>query len=184
MTENKVITPEQLEQGLLQLPPYLFESIKDRIGDLPMPVLEMLATRKPLSRELMIRYKIPFNRHQMRKIALEAIYQHLLLGKDIRKAIYDVMLGSNQIDSYLYDLTVGTVENEDYYRDLISSKLREDWDIDRLSMLEQAILMMAMQEILVNETPKPVVINEAVNLAKEYCDDTAPKLINGILDRI
>ncbi len=182
--ENRPITPEQVEKGLLNLPPYLFDAIKDRIDQLPVPILEALAMRKPISRELMIRYKIPFNRHQMRKLALEAIYQHLLLGKDIRKAVYDVMNQSNEIDGYLYALTVGTVENEDYFVDLINSKLREDWSMDRLSLLEQAILMMAAQEILVNETPKPVAIDEAVNLAKEYCDDSAPKMINGILDTL
>lgn len=182
--EVKQITPEQLEKGILNLPPYLFEAVKDRLDKLPMPILEALALKSPISKEKMIQYGIPFNRHEMRKLALEAIYQHLLLGKDIKRAIFDVMNQSNQIDGYLYSISVGTVENEDYFKDLLSSKLRKDWSLDRLSLLELAILMMASQEILVNETPKPVVIDEAVNLAKEYCDDSTPKLINGILDTL
>lgn len=184
MSTDKSLTPEQLEKGLLELPPYLLESIKDRIDELPMPVLERLAKKQHLSRKAMIAYKIPFNRHQMRQLALEAIYQHLLLGKDIKKAVYDVMLQSNEIDGYLGALTIGTIENEEKYRKLLDSKLRKDWDLDRLSLLEQAILLMSCQEILENGTPKPVVINEAVSLAKEYCDDTAPKLINGVLDTL
>lgn len=44
--------------------------------------------------------------------------------------------------------------------------------------------MMACQEILVNQTPKAVVIDEAVGLAKKYCDDDSYKLINGVLDRL
>ena len=184
MSTDKSLTPEQLEKGLLELPPYLLESIKDRIDDLPLPLLERLATRQKLPRKAMIQYKIPFNRHQMRELAIEAIYQHLLLGKDIRKAIYDVMMGSNEIDGYLSALTIGTIENEEKYRKLLSEKLRKDWDLDRLSLLEQAILLMSCQEILENGTPKPVVINEAVSLAKDYCDDSSPKLINGILDNL
>ncbi len=62
--------------------------------------------------------------------------------------------------------------------------LRKDWDFNRLSVLEQAILLMGCQEILVNETPKSVVIDEAVRLAKKYCDDDSYKLINGVLDQL
>ncbi len=187
MSEAKQIeqmTPEQIEKGILNLPPYLFEAVKDRLDTLPMPIIEALALKAPIPKEKMIEYKIPFNRHEMRRLALEAIYQHLLLDKDIRRAIFDVMNQSNEIDGYLYSISVGTVENEEYFRELLGSKLRKDWSWERLSLLEQAILMMACEEILVNETPKAVVIDEAVNLAKEYCDDSAPKLINGILDTL
>ncbi len=43
---------------------------------------------------------------------------------------------------------------------------------------------MAFQEILVDKTPKTVVINEAIELSKKYCDDDSYKLINGVLDRL
>ena len=43
---------------------------------------------------------------------------------------------------------------------------------------------MGCQEILVNETPKSVGIDEAVRLAKKYCDDDSYKLINGVLDQL
>lgn len=183
--EKKVLLePEAIEKGILQLPPYLFESVKKRLDKLPYPVLEALATRRPLSRKAMIDFQIPFNRHQMRLIAVEALYQHLLLDKDIKKVMRDVMRGANEIDGYLYSLTVGAADNEETYRELISSRLRSDWTFDRISLLEQAILLMGCQEILANQTPKAIVINEAVNLAKAYCDETAPKLVNGVLDTL
>jgi N utilization substance protein B len=50
--------------------------------------------------------------------------------------------------------------------------------------LEQTILLIAFQEILVNETPKAIVINEAVTLAKKYCDEDAYKLLNGVIDQL
>ena len=109
------------------------------------------------------------NRHEQRVVAMQSVYQHLLLGKDIRKCVFDVMKGSNDIDGYLYSLTMGTVD---------------DWDFDRLSMLEQAILLISFQEILANDTPKAVVINEAITLAKKYCDDNSYKLLNGVLDQL
>ncbi len=122
-------------------------------------------------------------RHDMRVVALKSLYQHLLLNKDIRKCIFDTMNGSNQIDGYLYSITIGTVENESQYIEKINTLLRDDWSFSRLSILEQAILLISFQEILVNQTPKAVVINEAVKLTKAYCDDDAYKVINGVLDR-
>ena len=123
-------------------------------------------------------------RHDMREIALRCVYQHLLLGTDIRKCVFDAMRGNNNIDGYLYALTIGTIEHEQEYIDIISKYLRKDWSFDRLSVLEQAILLVSLQEILQNDIPKPVVINEAIKLAKKYCDDDSYKLINGVLDQL
>ncbi|MGN1277499.1 MAG: transcription antitermination factor NusB [Floccifex sp.] len=124
------------------------------------------------------------NRHELRVIAMESLYQHLLLGKDIRKCVFDAMKGENNIDGFLYSLTIGTIENKSIYIDKINTLLRSDWTFDRLSILEQAILLMSFQEILANEAPKAVVINEAITLSKKYCDDSSYKLINGVLDKI
>ncbi|RXI03713.1 hypothetical protein DVH24_037987 [Malus domestica] len=48
-------------------------------------------------------------------------------------------------------------------------------------ILELCILHLAMSEITVLETRHPVVINEAVDLAKRFCDGSAPRIINGCL---
>lgn len=114
---------------------------------------------------------------------MNCVYQHLLLNKDIRKCVFEAVQ-SNEIDGYLYSLTIDMVPNEYPFIQRINGLLRQDWEFNRLSVLEQSILLMAFQEILVNETAKPVVINEAVTLAKEYCDDTSYKLINGVLDQL
>ena len=55
------------------------------------------------------------NRHEQRVVAMQSVYQHLLLGKDIRKCVFDVMKGSNDIDGYLYSLTMGTIENKEAF---------------------------------------------------------------------
>ena len=46
------------------------------------------------------------NRHEQRVIALETIYQNLLLKKDIRKALFECTHGQNEIDPFLYTLTI------------------------------------------------------------------------------
>ncbi len=182
--EHKPLSQAQLEKGIEELPPYILEAIKDRTDQIPVYVLEDLVLRRPLPRRIMLKYGIPFNQHQKRQLALEALYQHKLLDKDIRKTLFDVMMGTNDIDGFLYDLTVGTAEHEEEYRDMIRPLLREDWDLERLGLLDQVILEMGCQEILNMDTPRSVAINEAVQLAKEYCDDSTPQMVNGILDRI
>lgn len=124
------------------------------------------------------------NRHEQRILAMQCVYQHLLLNKDIRKCVFDATDGENNIDGYLYSLTIECANNESKFIKKINTLLRDDWSFDRLSLLEQAILLISFQEILENQTPKPVVIDEAVNLAKSYCDDNSYKLINGVLDQL
>ncbi len=184
LADVQPMSEEDLQKGIENLSPFVYDAIKDRLDTIPVNIQEALVQKIPLPRRAMIDYNIPFNRHQMRELAVEAVYQSLLLNKDIRKALFDVMFQSNQVDGYLLSLATGTIENKDEYEKLFQENMRSDWDFERLSLLEQAILLTSAQDILVNETPKAVAINEAVTLAKEYCDPTAPKLINGLLDHL
>ena len=123
------------------------------------------------------------NRHKMREVAMTSLYQHLLLGKDIRECVYE-NCDSNDIDPFLYTITMDTVRYKDAYNDKISEKLNREWTFDRLGFVEQAILLMACCEIDLEVVPKAIVIDEAVSLAKKYCDEDAYKLINGVLDQL
>ncbi len=121
-------------------------------------------------------------RHEIRKQAMTAIYQHLLLGKDIKKVLLDNC--GNSIDAFLYDITVETIANKDRYIEAINASLRKDWDFNRLGYLEQAILLIAVRELDTEHTSRNIIINEAITLAKKYCDDETYKLINGVLDHL
>ena len=87
------------------------------------------------------------NRHEQREIAMKSIYQNLLLGKDIRRAVYDLTQGQNEVDEFLYTLTIDLMQNKDAYIAQINQNLRDDWSFDRLSLLEQSILLIAYQEL-------------------------------------
>lgn len=121
-------------------------------------------------------------RHDLRKKAMTALYQHLLLGKDIKKILLENY--GNAIDGFLYDITVDTVANKQRYIDAINQTLKKDWDFSRLGYLEQAILLMAVRELDTQHTSKNIIINEAITLTKQYCDDESYKLINGVLDNL
>ncbi len=59
------------------------------------------------------------------------------------------------------------------------------WTVEHMGKAELSILRLAVYEILFSEdVPRGVAINEAVNLAKIYCDEKSPSFINGVLAKI
>lgn len=68
--------------------------------------------------------------------------------------------------------------------DRLIDQRAEGWGLDRLALVDRNILRLALFELLYTDTPPEVVIDEAVELAKEYGTEQAPKFINGILDRV
>ena len=69
--------------------------------------------------------------------------------------------------------------------DKILAEASKGWDISRIGKAELAILRVAVYEIKYDEdVPGKVAINEAIELAKAYCDDKAPAFINGVLSSL
>lgn len=66
------------------------------------------------------------------------------------------------------------------------TKYALNWSLDRIAKVDLAILKLAICEVVYmnDEVPVKVSINEAVDLAKLYCDDKSPKFINGILGSV
>lgn len=63
----------------------------------------------------------------------------------------------------------------------IEKNLKEDWTIERINRVDQAILKLAITEMIYLNVPYKVVTNEAVELAKKYGTDNSSKFVNGIL---
>lgn len=69
--------------------------------------------------------------------------------------------------------------------DEIINSVAKKWDTKRMANVDLAILRLAVYEMKFgDETPDGVVINEAVELAKEYSSDGAPSFVNGILGKL
>ena len=68
--------------------------------------------------------------------------------------------------------------------DLIINKYLSNWTLDRLSLVDQAILEVATYEIIYTNIDIKIAINEAVELAKKYSDDKVKSMINACLDKI
>lgn len=66
--------------------------------------------------------------------------------------------------------------------DKLIARYAPEWPLDQMAVIDRNILRIAIYEFLVlGETPVKVAINEAVELAKLYASDSAPRFINGVL---
>ena len=82
---------------------------------------------------------------------------------------------------YIKQIVTGIVEHKDELDEVIKNYLKE-WTMDRISKTDLAILRVATFEILYREDiPYKVSVNEAVELAKTFSDDSSPSFINGVL---
>ena len=125
-------------------------------------------------------------RHQARKAVIGLLYAYDLGNENIAK-FSDEILEEDKIRNkqreFLHTLFDGTIENLEMLDEQIQEHLSE-WDYDYIGKVEKAILRLGAFEILVQKTNKAIIINEAVELAKELADEKSPKFINGVLDAL
>jgi N utilization substance protein B len=68
--------------------------------------------------------------------------------------------------------------------DKLISKSAPQWPVDKLNKIDLAILRLAVYELEDGDTPPKVIIDEAVELAKEFGSESSPSFINGVLGTI
>lgn len=124
------------------------------------------------------------NRHNEREKAMICVYQNLLTNKDVKESLEDIFLvNESEISEFARSLVYNSIENKQRYAGYINEVLN-GWTFDRLGYLEQAILLLGCTEFDLKMNQMAVIIDEAVILAKKYCDEDAYKLINGVLEKL
>lgn len=86
--------------------------------------------------------------------------------------------------NYFDNIVFGIKENKDKIDEIILSKLK-NWSIDRIFKIDLAILRLAVYEIMyMDSIPPKVTVNEAVELAKKYGNDSSYNFVNGVLREV
>jgi len=126
-------------------------------------------------------------RRKAREYALQMLFQW-----DITRDTVD-QIAANFFENYdeppaVVDfarlLTTRTVEHVEEI-DPIIQRHAEHWRVDRMAIVDRNLLRLATQEFIYDkETPKTVVINEAIEIARRFSSQESPQFINGILDSI
>lgn len=125
------------------------------------------------------------SRSELRKKIMTILYQINMYKKNkIEYDVDSVIKEVEEIDNEFIKDTVYGVLTYEKDIDNLANKYLDGWKIDRLGNTDKAILEMAIYELLYTDTPDIVCINEAIELAKLYSDDSVRKMINGVLDKI
>lgn len=123
-------------------------------------------------------------RRAARRQAVILLYQHDLTGLPLEVLEENSARDGAPLDPFARALVEGVSSDTASLDELITGAA-EGWTADRLAPLERNILRVAVHELLDwTDIPAAVSINEAVDLAKRYCQADAPGLVNGILGRI
>ncbi len=125
------------------------------------------------------------NRSELRKKCMTILYQINIYDKNkIDYNVEDVIKEVSLVESeYIKEIVYGVLTYKNDI-DKMANKYLSGWTIDRLGNTDIAILRMGIFELLYTDTPSVVTINEAIELAKMYSDDSVRKMINGVLDKI
>jgi N utilization substance protein B len=115
-------------------------------------------------------------RSEQRRDAVFANYQRDVTGRPLEELLED----SRPLTR---ELVEGVDEHREELDDIIAGHAK-GWTVDRIAPLDMNVMRTALYEMEFMDTPAEVAINEAVELAKEYCGADAPGFVNGILGAV
>ena len=127
-------------------------------------------------------------RHRGREAALQCLYQWDSSGGDANAALEHTWLlrkgndppGTQEFARQLVSGVVASIQEID---GLIGEQA-DNWRVGRMGAVDRNVLRLGVYELMHGEAPPAVVIDEAIELAKEFSDDTAGQFVNGVLDGI
>lgn len=126
-------------------------------------------------------------RTETREQAFRLIYSSQI-QKDMDEEQINIFIEENNLGEeeaeYIKNIFYGIKDNKEEIEKLISSNLKEKWSMDRISKIDLSILKLAIFELVYSKLPYKVAINEAVELAKKYGEDSSKSFVNGVLASI
>lgn len=124
-------------------------------------------------------------RSELREKIMIILYQYdLMKNGKVECDINDIIKDNLEVENdFVKDIVYGVITYKDELDALANEKMI-DWNIARIDKTGAAILRLALYELKYTDTPHIVVINEAIELAKKYSDESVRKIINAVLDKI
>ena len=126
------------------------------------------------------------SRTEMRELAFKLVYSLEVQHDENIEEQIDLYIQENEIEKqdvieYIKDIINGINLNSQEIEEIVKKCLTEKWTIERISKINLSILKLAIYEIKDKDIPYKAEINEAVELAKKYGEETSSKFINGAL---
>ena len=126
-------------------------------------------------------------RHRAREIALKLLYQIDMTGEAPGEALA-AYLGPRRLPKdvagFAEELVRGVWDNREKLDQLVGDSA-DHWKVERMPAVDRNLLRLATYELVHStEAPPAVVIDEALELAKRYCDADSTAFVNGVLDQV
>jgi N utilization substance protein B len=126
-------------------------------------------------------------RRKARELALQMLYQHDLSGNSpdaIVGTFEDLQKSKPTTRDFATRIFRGTVDHLSQIDEMITAQA-DNWRLSRMAVVDRNIIRMSVYEFMhENDTPKLVIIDEAIEIAKKFGTQKSSQFINGILDGI
>jgi len=123
-------------------------------------------------------------RRRARRVTLETLYEFDIANHTVANILEQRIADSpmEELGIEFASRLVNGVINRIVDIDRLIARYAPEWPLDQMAVIDRNVLRIAIFEFLIEgETPVKVAINEAVELAKTYGSDSAPRFVNGVL---
>lgn len=130
-------------------------------------------------------------RHRSRRRALQVLFEWDMRKEPVDRAInnyYETLYSEEsenkpKPDRFMEELAHGVVDTASEIDRQIEAKA-ENWRLERMAVVDRNILRLAIYELRQNAIPAPVIIDEALELARQFSNMESLSFINGVLDAV
>ncbi len=120
-------------------------------------------------------------RHQSRERALSLLYEAQMKGETPRRVVDALVVAPDEYCAHLIDVVEAHTERADE----LVAQATIGWSPERMAVLDRLVLRLAAAELLDPDgPPAAVVLDEAVELAKEYSTEDSGRFVNGVLSTV
>lgn len=131
------------------------------------------------------------SRRDLRERAFQALFSLEFGGEYLAAAefayTYDKTIEEDedvQVPVFLLNLVKGVCDMQAELDQQIEAHLKTGWSLERLTLTDKALLRLGLYEVkYFEETPGRVAVNEIIEIAKKYSDETSAKFVNGLLSQ-
>ena len=135
----------------------------------------------------------PVARRHSRRLALQVLYAADLARQSAEDASLDVESTFEEVATHFdlppgargfaHELVAGVAASQSDIDRQVAAHAR-NWRLDRMATVDRNVLRLAVHELLRGDAPHQVVINEAIELARDFGSERSPAFVNGVLDAV
>ncbi|TWS94360.1 MULTISPECIES: transcription antitermination factor NusB [unclassified Streptococcus] len=131
------------------------------------------------------------SRRDLRERAFQTLFALEFGGQTLDQSqfaySYDKDLAEDDVldtPAFILNLVTGVCDHLEPLDQVITQHLKSDWSLERLTLTDKTLLRLGLYEMTYfDETPTRVALNEIIEIAKKYSDETSSRFINGLLSQ-